>query len=350
MRTNKYERKSFLHIFLWYLVSVTAFILLLGYLYVMQQKVFILQTTAIKMHSFLMQLHQSNFTFKQDGFSYEIAKHSTSKMKLPYKENSFYVKVFNKMNIVKVDSKIVDEKINKLITFTISMQVLLIAFFTIISWILAKKSIKPMVQALSHLDNFTKDLIHDLNTPISSILVNAKMLKKNANEDTIKKIERIEQSAKNIASLYDNLDILLGENILSREEFNLTILLREIVGVHKDIYPNIKFTFDNEDIFISSNQNAVKRIIDNIIQNSCKYSKEINPTISITYHNNALIIEDNGKGIKYPKKIFQRSYKENDSGYGIGMHIVHRLCSELDIFVEIDSQENIGTRIVLGLS
>jgi two-component system OmpR family sensor kinase len=296
-----------------------------------------------------MSLRQSNFNFKKDGYSYEFTTKNITRMKLPQNIGSFYVKVFYQKIMVKIDEKIIHNEIKKIILFTISIQTLLIICFAFISWILAKKSLKPMVEALSYLDSFTKDLIHDLNTPISAILVNVKILKNNASNETIKKIERIEKSAKNIISLYDNLDILLDENNLLKEKFNLSNIIYETIKTYESIYPQIKFNFDNKDIFISSNSNALKRIIDNILSNSCKYSNDTNPTINISYQNSTLIIQDNGKGIKYPKKIFQRSYKENDGGHGIGMHIVHRLCSELNILIEIDSNKLTGTRIALTL-
>ena len=72
-----------------------------------------------------------------------------------------------------------------------------------------------------------------------------------------------------------------------------------------------------------------------------------NPTIEISFESNKLSIKDNGKGIKFPQKVFERSYTENDNGHGIGMHIVHRLILALDMNIEISSKENEGTIIKL---
>ena len=83
------------------------------------------------------------------------------------------------------------------------------------------------------------------------------------------------------------------------------------------------------------------------MSNSSKYSSA-NSKIKIIYKNKKLTIQDNGKGIKYPKKIFERRYKETEQGYGIGMHIVHRLCDNLNIEISIESKENIGTKIELS--
>ncbi|MCK5293221.1 MAG: HAMP domain-containing histidine kinase [Arcobacteraceae bacterium] len=344
---KNYEKKSFIQIFLGYFVSVAMFILLLGYLYFQQQQTFLMQKIAMNMHQYLMKLKQSQFKYKQDGFSYEATFNSKLKKQLPQKDGDIYYKAFSKRHIIKIDASIVDNELKKIKYFTIILQILLISFFAFISFILARKSLKPMADTISHLDRFMKDLIHDLNTPITSILINSKMLKKDAIEKDIKKITRIENSAKNISSLYANLEILLDGNSLKKENIDLTILINDIVEIYKSIYPNIKFNVDIKGDNVNINLNAIKRILDNIISNACKYSIDINPTIEISYNNDILIIKDNGKGIKYPKKIFERSYKEVDSGHGIGMHIVHRLCSELSISIDIKSEPNQGTIVTL---
>jgi two-component system OmpR family sensor kinase len=346
---KNYEKKSFIGIFFGYFISVALFILLLGFLYFNQQKSFIIQKSAMNMYQYMTKLKYSNFKFKQKGYSYKIDKSSHIKIHLPQKIDKFYIKTFSKHIVIKLDAKIVDNEINKLKKFTFYWQFLLLFIFAIISFILAKKSLQPMIKAVLHLDRFTKDLIHDLNTPITSILLNTKMLKKNSTSEAIKKINRIENSAKNISLLYANLEILLNENNLEKEEFDLTIIIQDTIQTYQLLYPKINFIFTNDKIVINSNINALKKIIDNIVSNSCKYSIDKNPTINIEYKNNILTITDNGKGIKYPKKIFERSYKEFDSGYGIGMHIVYRMCSQLDIKIDVKSYEKNGTSIALTL-
>ena len=51
------------------------------------------------------------------------------------------------------DEKIIDDEIYKLKFFTIILQISLILFFAFISYILAKKSLKPMIEALRGLQN-----------------------------------------------------------------------------------------------------------------------------------------------------------------------------------------------------
>ena len=340
---TKYEKKSFIQIFLAYFISVGLFIIILGYLYFTQHKTFILQKTAMDMHQFILKLKQSDFDYSKIGYRYEMVDFIKVKKQLPIKKDGAYYKAFTNNLIVYIDAPLVDKQISKLKIYVLSIQFALLLIFALISYFLAKRSLVPMIEAFNHLDNFTKDLIHDLNTPVTSILLNTKMLKKEANENSIKKINRIENSAKNISSLYANLEILLNGTKLSKGEFNLSDIIEDLISEYKIIYPNIEFKYNKQNIIIYSNSIAIKRILDNIISNACKYSSKEKPYINIEFKNNILYIKDNGKGIKYPKKIFQRNYKEDDNGYGIGMHIVYKLCSDLNHYINIQSIQHEGT-------
>ena len=69
--------------------------------------------------------------------------------------------------------------------------------------------------------------------------------------------------------------------------------------------------------------------------------------IKVSIENNIVSIEDTGKGIKEVQKVFERYYKEQDRGLGLGLHIVKKLCHELDINIHIESQIDKGTKVLL---
>ena len=348
---NNYEKKSLIKFTLIYFLSTAIFILILGYIYYGQQKTFILQKNALKMHEYIITQKQTNFNHSQKFYSFERIKKDIVKYQLPIKENQYYIKVFpsviDKYNIlVKIDADIIDSEIKNAKQFIIFGQIISLIVFLIISFILAKISLKPMNETISHLDRFIKDLIHDLNTPSTAILLNSEMLSREiSSEKSQKKIYRIEQSAKNIASLYENLEIFLDKNI-KKSNINLYTILEIKRENFKILYPEVVINIEEKDMFVTSNEKAISRIIENILSNACKYSSE-NPKIDISFKKNKLSLKDNGKGIKFPKKVFERSYTENDLGHGIGMHIVHRLVLELKMDIKIDSKEGKGTLIEL---
>ncbi|MEA3497509.1 MAG: HAMP domain-containing sensor histidine kinase [Campylobacterota bacterium] len=349
---KKYESTSLLKFTFIYFFSTAFFVILLGYLYYSQQENQVLQKYTMKMHEYSMHLKQTAFRHTQKGYSYSIEDNNRFKYQLAVKEGNFFKKSFPVKKgmqsiVVNIDSNIINDELYKIKMFTIILQIGLIFLFLAISFILAKISLRPLNETISHLDRFIKDLIHDINTPSTSILLNIKMLKKSITENKeLKRLNRIENSALAISSLYENLEILLHKN-MAKDKIDLYSLIDEKVENCKIIYPNIKFNLDNKKISVVTNLKAINRIIDNILSNACKYSSDKNPEINIKFNNSTLSIIDNGKGMQYPKKIFERSYSENEGGHGIGMHIVHRLCNDLGIEVNITSKEHYGTTIEL---
>ena len=105
-------------------------------------------------------------------------------------------------------------------------------------------------------------------------------------------------------------------------------------------------TTPSKSVIIRSNKNAIDRILDNLLTNACKYNKK-NGQVSIHLTNDKLIIKDTGIGIKNTKKVFQRYYKENENGLGIGMNIVKQLCDILEINIAITSIVDEGTMVEL---
>lgn len=210
----------------------------------------------------------------------------------------------------------------------------------------AMYSIKPMKNALHLLEEFLKDLIHDLNTPAASILLNSRLLRKRGD---FEEIERIELSANVIASLYKNLQILKPEKTVKDEMVDVSSIIHEKVVILKKLYPRIDFILHLNNLQIESNKNALSRIIDNLLTNACKYNKK-NGSVTVTTQDQEIIIEDKGVGIQDTKRVFERYYKENVRGLGIGMSIVKELCESLKIDISIQSKLGQGTRIVLTLN
>jgi len=348
---KNYEKRVLFKFTAIYFLSIAFFILLLGFLYFLQQKNIIIQKYTMSMSQYVLKLKQSSFTHIQNGYSFEIVESNKFKNKLALKENNVYKKVFpmhkgEQFVLVSVNSEIIDKELKEMKLIIIVSQILLLILFFTISIYLSRLSLKPINESISHLDRFIKDLVHDLNTPITSILLNSKMLKKQIKDESLlKKIARVENSANEIGSLYENLEVILKEN-LPKNRIDLENILQEKKEFYSIKYPNILINLNSMQKYINTNEKAIYRILDNILSNACKYSKE-NALVEIIFNDNTLIIKDNGKGMKYPERIFERSYSENENGHGIGMHIVQRLCDSLDIKIGVESKLNIGTTIQL---
>jgi two-component system OmpR family sensor kinase len=206
-------------------------------------------------------------------------------------------------------------------------------------------ALKPLKTALNLLDEFLKDIIHDLNTPISSILLNLQILKNKKSDDAIK---RIEFSTKNISSLYANLEMIIKDTPLNMEEVDIKNLISEKVTYYNFIYPHINFKTDIKIEQIKTSKNEFSRIVDNLISNACKYNKQ-DGNITIHVDEKILAVEDSGIGIKNVNRVFDRFYKETDRGIGLGLDIVQKLAHKLGYKIKIASTLNIGTKIEVTL-
>ncbi|MGE4510337.1 MAG: sensor histidine kinase [Sulfurimonadaceae bacterium] len=222
--------------------------------------------------------------------------------------------------------------------------VLVILFF--LSVLFSLYALYPLRHALMLTQEFIKDILHDFNTPLASLRLNSAMLQREIG--TNEKLLRIEQSVANILALQEHLRSYLQNHILQKESFELKALLQETLSVVEKNYSDIHFIVDVRSQVICTNKEAFSRIIQNILTNATKYNKPYGE-VKILLSEHTLHIIDTGKGIKNPKKIFDRFYKEQERGIGIGLHIVKKLCDELDIAIKVQSVLGEGTTFSLDL-
>ena len=206
----------------------------------------------------------------------------------------------------------------------------------------------PLRNALVLTQEFIKDILHDFNTPLGALRLNSAMLKREIGENT--KVDRIEKSVQSVLDLQDNLRAYLHNHEQQKETFSLKAIVQERVALQEKLYAHIHFYIEIDKRELSTNLAAFKRILDNLISNAAKYNSD-QGTVTITFDplTTSLKIIDTGKGIKNPKRIFERFYKEQDRGIGIGLHIVKKLCDELDIKISVESNLNKGTTFILSL-
>ena len=220
-------------------------------------------------------------------------------------------------------------------------------FALLISLLFSMYSLMPLQRALRLNEEFVKDILHDFNTPISSMLINLKLFKREIGDN--QKIQRLENNIQTILSLQDNLRIFLKGVPSQSESFSLNDIVQNRVDYFAVLYPDVKYKMTIDKTILATNKDAFTRILDNLLSNAGKYNIA-NGDVDIVLQGSSLTIHDTGKGIKNPSRVFDRYYKEQDRGIGIGLHIVKKLCDELTIPINIQSKENIGTTIGLNLS
>lgn len=342
---KNYEKKSLFTTIVLFFIPLLIFSSIVLYMY-HEDKI-----KDIK-QNILYQMKDYTYDFKGDIFSLDIIEDKKDKkvfkiydcngglcayFQMPSSSGPYLLKVIYDKNKYE---KLYHDFLIKIFNFSI----VIFLFLVFISVAFAIYSMRPMKEALHLLEDFLKDLIHDLNTPATSILLNSKLLRRRGDFD---EIERIELSAKSIASLYKNLEFMNPSEIVKDESLSLEEIVNEKIEILQKLYPRVKFNKINNNEIVQSNRNGLERIIDNLLTNACKYNVK-NGEVNIIIEKQKLIIQDTGIGIKNVNKVFQRYYKENDNGLGIGMSIVKQLCDTLNIRITIQSTLGKGTKIVLN--
>ena len=293
------------------------------------------------------------FTIQCDGLSTDFVDREKDKEEnILYKKGDFY-SYFKVPTVDKYLMKVVYPQSSYLVRVValeekIRYKFLLYSLFsTVVSFLFALYALTPLRKALHLNEEFVKDILHDFNTPISSMKINLSLFKRQIGES--EKINRLENNIESILALQHNLQVFLKEIPTQVESFDLGTLVSNRMGYFMTLYPDITFSTKINKVILEINKDAFIRILDNLLSNAGKYN-HANGKVTILYEEESLQISDTGKGIKYPSKVFKRYYKEQDRGIGIGLHIVKKLCDELRIPIVIQSNLQKGTTVILNLT
>jgi len=348
----KHEKSAFWKFFFIYFGSVAFLILAAGYFYFGEQKKALVQQEHFSMIEHIRKLKMDQHEIHVDGIVHEVIHKKIENFNINnfiIKENYFeaYIPYDWKDGyfLVKKDKSDFHSNLFQIKIRIIAMQLFLLFLFALISYFLSLRALKPMQEAIVKLDNFSKDLIHDLNTPVTSILLNTKILERSELKGN-KALGRIKQSAGDIGELHNNLTLLLQEDTMVMSSENICEIMRQVVTIQEKIYPDITIDVQNRELIALVNADALKQVFSNILSNAGKYNKE-NGYIKIYSKENLLCIEDGGIGIEKPELIFNRSYKEHTAGHGIGLDIAKRLCEVMQIKISASSKVGQGTSIYL---
>lgn len=246
----------------------------------------------------------------------------------------------------------------------------LIALFVI--WCLWK-----MIRTLgkvTFINNLRKDhtyaMIHDMKTPLSSIMIIAEDFKDNPAitsdpetaeqlkilDDECSHLNRICEKVINVAKV-DNKKLKFVYEKIDLEEFFNGVKAR-LDALYPTAQKEVAFSADlSQEKWLIADRLYLTEIIDNLIDNSIKYSGR-SVKISVRSVRKGKITElrlkDDGSGFspEASKRLFRKFERgENTvgiSGHGIGLNYVYQLMKFFGGYVKIDSQTGLFTEVILG--
>ncbi|HVL37958.1 MAG TPA: PAS domain S-box protein [Fimbriimonadaceae bacterium] len=194
-----------------------------------------------------------------------------------------------------------------------------------------------LLQAVEQLNGFTYSVAHDLRQSIRTVVVNSQMLTQDfgesLDEDGKDTLNRLIDSGKRMSQLVD--DLLRYARISNqeprREPIDLSELAAEVIQQAREKYGEIEATIEPEMRTIAD-PGLVRLVLDNLIDNACKYSRADAPTkIWVGRSNGTFYVRDNGIGFepRYAKKVFEPFERLHTAqqypGTGIGLANVKRV-------------------------
>ncbi len=286
----------------------------------------------------------STFSFEPDSFN-----------KGTYKKGNYYYLIYPLPNNYYFGAKYLliatIHTANEIYFFALLTILGILLLLFVFSLLLLKNFSAPFEKMNNQLDNFIKDSMHEINTPLSIINLNSDLFANKFGES--KYLTRIKSASKTLATIYDDMDYLIKKGRVQhkRQNINLSEFIQNRVDYFKEI-ANLKnieiITKIDSDSYYTFSKTKLQRIVDNTISNAIKYSHD-HATVEINFYKKdaqyIFEVQDYGMGIEKIDKIFSRYYRENESkgGFGIGLNIVKEIIDEEKIVLEINSKVGKGT-------
>ena len=196
--------------------------------------------------------------------------------------------------------------------------------------------------------------MHELNTPVSTIEINSRLLKnKLFEEKDIKRLSKIDRACEVLLDLYDEMEYFIQKNIdlVEIKAYDLRDLIEMSVKRFDDIKKDTVITLSIPKTLIKTDKRGFLKVIDNLIQNAIKHNPNLTK-IEIFLKEKTLYIKDDGDGIESENicNVFNKYFKDHKAkGFGLGLSMVKEFCDKNTIDIKIDSSES-GTVFKLNLS
>jgi len=233
------------------------------------------------------------------------------------------------------------------------------------SYVLVIDDISEVTQAQRHSawGEIARRLAHEIKNPLTPIQLSAERIQHKFSDKLSKEDSNIlERSTKTIVNQVNALKIMVNEFAeyarppkIIKDKIRIDTLIEEVIELYK-LDKIIQIKKDQKIPIIYADQNKIRQVIINLLENSQDALKEIKkPKIKIFIKKRInevdLIIEDNGIGIpdQIIGRIFEPYITSKKTGTGLGLAIVYKIIEEHGGRINIERIKNSGTRVTINL-
>ena len=239
------------------------------------------------------------------------------------------------------------------------------------------ESNKLEIETLKVRENYRREFMgnvsHELKTPLFTVQGYILTLLDGAiNNKAVRKkyLQRANKGVERLIYIVNDLDMItkleVGDLVLHKEGFNIVETVQNVFDLleMKAAKKEITLAFDIEyqkGIWVNADQERVRQILINLIENSIKYGKQYGTTevsIEDLIQNKVIVrVTDNGEGIEAENipRLFERFFRIDKSGSrkvggsGLGLAIVKHLVEAHNEKIYVESQYGVGSEFSFTL-
>lgn len=231
-----------------------------------------------------------------------------------------------------------------------------------------RKKIKAdFCRSENSLKKMLSNISHDIKTPMTVILGYLEILKMDSmkeNEMLLKVEQKTQQVMDLINQFFTLAKLEAGDTDIEISKIDICESCRESVLDFYEILTQKEFQVEaeipEEPVFVQGNQDALRRILFNIISNAVRYGSD-GKYMGIFFRSDDkyvyVDVEDRGKGIDkaFAQNVFERLFTMEDSrnreiqGNGLGLTIAQNLARQMGGEIVLDSEPNMKTIFTVKL-
>ncbi len=243
-----------------------------------------------------------------------------------------------------------------------SCAVALVVFF-IISFFLAKWALRPVEKAWEQQSRFIADASHELKTPLTVILANVSILKKELKDypTAVKWISSTESEAKDMEVLVEDMLELAKAEAQEKSNNFKKIDFSKIVESCALHFESVAFENGSEieekiepNALVNGDENQLKRLVSTLIENACKYSnntKDIEIKLKNSINNCELSVSNPSEDVTEEQlaHMFDRFYRADKArsgqtmSYGLGLSIAKEIVNSHNGEIDVKSEDGFTT-------
>jgi len=238
-----------------------------------------------------------------------------------------------------------------------------------VSYFLARRTMRPIEDAMEAQTQFVSDASHELRTPLTAIRASNEVAIRKSNLNLKDAKQTIKQNTEDVIRLQELTDGLL-HLVSNQEQTNhkpVPVSLQEAAAeamnqvVQWAQTKDITVSDEIVNVEVLGNKQSLPQIMTILLDNAIKYSE---PKTTVTLKSSVigkfayLHVRDHGMGIRATDlpHIFQRFYradrsrsKDQRDGYGLGLSIAEKLVKQLDGEIIVESTPGQGSTFTIKL-